>query len=76
MPELFTVKKDYEPVKAKPVSIGSYCRKDTAVPIAVMDDKPNTSRVLDAIEKQYRERQKKLTDGISYSSFMSGEEHE
>lgn len=68
--------KDYEPVKAKPVSIGSYCRKDTAVPIAVMDDKPNTSRVLDAIEKQYRERQKKLTDGISYSSFMSGEEHE
>ena len=61
--------KEMEPFTAKPVSIGSFCAKDPAVPEAMTDAVPSTSRFLDVIEKRYQETQGKLADAISYSSY-------
>ena len=71
MTDILVSYQNYEPVKATVKPISSFCRNDIAVPIAIQDDDPNGSRVLDAIEKKYAEKQKSLTDGISYSSFMN-----
>ena len=61
--------KEMEPFTAKPVSIGSFCAKDPAIPDAMTDAVPSTSRFLDVIEKRHEEAQSKLADAISYSSY-------
>ena len=71
MTDILVYYKNYDPIKATSKPIGSFCRNDIAVPIAIQDDEPDGSRVLDAIEKKYAQKQKALTDGISYSSFMN-----
>lgn len=71
MTDILVYYKNYDPIKATSKPIGSFCRNDIAIPIAIQDDEPDGSRVLDAIEKKYAQKQKALTDGISYSSFMN-----
>ena len=52
-----------------PVSIPEYCAPDPVIPESMTEKKPDTSRLLDVIEKKYSESQQKLADAISYSSY-------
>jgi transposase InsO family protein len=69
--ELTVYYKSMEPFKIKPVVIGSYASRTPEVPAAMTDKAPETSRLLDVIEKKYKERQEKRADAISYGLFGS-----
>ncbi|MBR5420180.1 MAG: transposase family protein [Lachnospiraceae bacterium] len=60
------------PIKAKRVRIGSFADKKPSVPVGMTDRIPETSRLLDALEKKYKEDRKLLADAISFAGY--GEE--
>ena len=60
-----------EPMKCPRVQIGECVDPKQPVPEPVKAVKPTTSRMLDAMEKKYREMKAGEMDAISYSSFMN-----
>lgn len=60
------------PIKAKRVRIGSFADKKPPVPIGMTDQIPETSRLLDALEKKYKEDHKLLADAISFAEYGKG----
>ena len=60
------------PIKAKRIKIGSFADKKPPVPVGMTDQIPETSRLLDALEKKYKEDRKLLADAISFAGY--GEE--
>ena len=61
-----------EPRVLKPVEMGEWCAKTTPAPRATQE-KPVTSRFLDALEKKYQESQEKMANAISYGSLRKEE---
>ena len=61
-----------EPIKAKRVRIGSFADKKPPVPIGMTDKIPETSRLLDALEKKYKEDHRLLADAISFADYGKG----
>ena len=57
------------PIKAKRVRIGSFADKKPPVPVAMTDQIPETSRLLDALEKRYKEDHKLFADAISFAGY-------
>nr|MBQ4455376.1 DDE-type integrase/transposase/recombinase [Clostridia bacterium] len=57
------------PIKAKPVRIGSFADKKAAIPVGMTDKIPETSRLLDALEKKYKEDHKLMADAISFAGY-------
>lgn len=57
------------PIKAKRVRIGSFADKKPPVPIGMTDQMPETSRLLDALEKRYKEDHQLLADAISFAGY-------
>ena len=57
------------PIRAKRVRIGAFADKKPPVPIGMTDQAPNTSRLLDALEKKYKEDHKLLADAISFAGY-------
>ena len=57
------------PVKAKRVRIGSFADKKVPVPIGMTDKLPETSRLLDALEKRYKEDHGLMADAISFANY-------
>ena len=57
------------PIKAKPVRIGSFADKKPVTPVGMTDKVPETSRLLDALEKKYKEDHKLLADAISFAGY-------
>ena len=61
--------RDMEPVMAHRVKIGAFCDKKTAVPVAMTDKVPETSRLLEALEKKYREDHHLMADALSFGEY-------
>ena len=76
-PKILTIKyPGYEPFTAQPVRIGEYCDKNPTLPISMQDQKPTTSRFLDALENRHREEKQKRMDAISFASYRKeAEDH-
>ncbi len=72
-PETVTVHyKGMEPFETKPVSIDSYVHKSDLLPENKKTLEPETSRFLDALEKQHTESKKRLADAISFVDYGKG----
>ena len=61
-----------EPFQSKPLSIESYCDKSQPLPRSAKAVEPETSRFLDALEKQHEENKKRRADAISFGSYRKG----
>ena len=59
----------YEPFIAKPLKIGSYCDKNPTLPVSMQEQKPTTSRFLDALEVQHEKNREQVTNAISFASY-------
>lgn len=69
-PEVINVRyPGYEPFTARPLKIGSYCDKNPTLPVSMQEQKPSTSRFLDALEAQYEKNRKQMADAISFASY-------
>lgn len=58
-----------DPIQARPLVIGEYCDPKPAVPASMLPVEPQTSRLLDVLEKRHAARQQLQADAISFSSF-------
>ena len=56
------------PVTATPLQISSYCNQEQVIPASMLPVQPETSRLLDALEKKHQESKERLADAISYAS--------
>lgn len=61
--------KDMEPIRARKAEIGSFCDPKPEVPVSMLPVEAGTSRMLDLLEKKHMERQEKIADAISFSSY-------
>ena len=61
--------RDMEPITAHKVKIGSFCDKTPEIPAAMLQGEPETSRMLDVLEAQHRQRAKKQANAISYGAY-------
>lgn len=69
-PEIITVNyPGIEPFQAKPLKIGEYCDRKPALPVSMQSEEPETSRFLDALEKQHAEIKKRRADAISFGGY-------
>lgn len=69
-PEIITVNyPGIEPFRAKPLKIGEYCDRKPALPVSMQSEEPETSRFLDALEKQHAETKKRRADAISFGGY-------
>ena len=55
------------PFQAQPVKIGPFCDKDPSLPVSMQPEVPETSRLLDALEKKQAQSQGILADAISFA---------
>lgn len=69
-PETVTVNyPGMESFTAKPVKIGPFCDKNPAIPAAMQKAKPESSRMLDVLEKKREQSMNRMADAISFGSF-------
>lgn len=69
-PEQITVSYEgMESFTAFPVKIGSYCDSRPALPASMQEQKPTTSRFLDALEARHEQNQRQMADAISFASY-------
>lgn len=69
-PKVITVHyKGMEPIQAQPVQIGGFCDKKPEIPAAMQPAVPETSRMLDVLEKQHKEHQEKMANAISFGAY-------
>ena len=69
-PEIITVSyPGIEPFQAHPLEIGKYCAQKTELPASMLAKEPETSRLLDALEKRHEESRQRRADAISFGSF-------
>lgn len=72
-PETITVScPGMEPFQASPLRIGAYCGPKQPVPPHICASEPETSRFLNALEKNYLESAKRRTDAISFGEYKKG----
>ena len=62
------------PFTAAPLQITSYCSQEPAMPAEMLPAQPETSRLLDALEKKHQESKERMADAISYASLRKGEQ--
>ncbi len=69
-PEILTVSyPGFPSFQAKPMKIGPYCDKNPTLPVAMQEQKPSTSRFLDALERTHEDTLRKKTDAISFVGY-------
>lgn len=61
--------RDMEPLLAHRVHIDAFCDKTPAIPIGMTDKVPETSRLLDALEKKYKEDHHLMANALSFSEY-------
>ena len=62
------------PFIASSLQITSYCSQEPAMPVEMLPAQPETSRLLDALEKKHQESKGRMADAISYASLRKGEQ--
>lgn len=65
--------RDMEPVTARRIRIGSFADKKPDLPVSMTDKVPETSRFLDALEKEYKESHRLMADALSFSDYGKGD---
>ena len=66
-PEIITISHPgFEPFQAMPVKIGAYCDRHATLPAAMQEQKPTTSRFLDALETKHTQSRRQMADAISF----------
>ena len=69
-PEILTVSyPGYGSFTARPLRIGSYCDRSPSLPVSMQEQRPTTSRFLDALEIQHRKNREQLADAISFAGY-------
>lgn len=69
-PEILTVScPGIIPFQVHPLEIGEYCDPRPALPASMQPEKPETSRFLDALEKQHAQSLKRRADAISFGGY-------
>lgn len=69
-PEVLTVNyPGIESFQAKPLVISGYCDQKPALPASMQALEPETSRFLDALEKQHEQSVKRRADAISFGGY-------
>lgn len=69
-PEVLTITyPGYEPFIARPLKIGAYCDKNPTLPVSMREQKPSTSRFLDALETQREKNREQVANAISFASY-------
>lgn len=69
-PETITVRyQGTEPFTASPVKIGEFCDKTPALPEAMQPKETEVSRLLNALEKQHEQTNRRRADAISFGSY-------
>ena len=69
-PEVLTITyPGYEPFTARPLKIGAYCDKNPTLPVSMREQKPSTSRFLDALETQHEKNREQVANAISFASY-------
>ena len=69
-PEILTVScPGMEPFRVKPLEIGGYCDPRPPLPASMEAVEPETSRFLDALEKQHTESMTRRADAISFGGY-------
>ena len=61
--------RDMAPIEAKPVEIGAYAAKKPAIPVSMTGKIPETSRFLDAMEKEYKKNHQLMANALSFSDY-------
>ena len=61
--------KGTEPVAAHRMEIGAYASKVPPVPMGMTGSIPETSRLLDALEKKYREDHRQMAQVLSFEDY-------
>lgn len=56
-------------IQAHPVEIGPYAKKAPVLPVSMTVRPPETSRLLDALEKKYREDHKMMANALSFGDY-------
>lgn len=70
VPEVLTVTyPGYEPFTARPLKIGAYCDKNPTLPVSMQEQRPTTSRFLDALEIQHEKKREQVANAISFASY-------
>lgn len=64
-----------EPITAKKVRIGSYADKTPAIPAAMTSKAPTSSRLLDALEKKYKEEHQLMANALSFGNYGKEDAH-
>ena len=59
----------YGPFTAVPVNIGEYCDKRPALPAAMQEQVPSTSRFLDALEAKHADSRISMTNALSFKTY-------
>ena len=54
---------------AHPIDIGSHAKKGPVLPVGMTDVKPETSRLLDALEKKYKESHNMMANALSFGDY-------
>lgn len=67
--ELTVHYKDMDPLKVTKTAIRSYCDRKPEVPASMLPVEPETSRMLDVLEKRHKARQAKMADAISFGAY-------
>lgn len=60
---------DMEPILAHRVRIDAFCDKIPPVPVSMTDKVPETSRLLDALEKKYKEDHHLMANALSFGEY-------
>lgn len=69
-PEVLTINyPGIEPFQAKPLVIRGYCDQKPELPASIQVLEPETSRFLDALEKQHEQSVKRRADAISFGGY-------
>ena len=61
--------RDMEPIMAHRVRIEAYCDKTPSVAVGMTQTVPETSRLLDALEKKYREDHRLMADALCFGDY-------
>ena len=56
-------------VYAHPVDIGPYAKKDPVLPVGMSENAPETSRLLDVLEKKYKDSHDLMANALSFGDY-------
>lgn len=70
VPETLTVSyPGYEPFVVQPLKMNEFCDKHPVLPVSMLEQKPTTSRFLDALEQRHARSQRQMADAVSFASY-------